>query len=345
MGKGILAAIPGVIMAGILMAGATQADPAGLTPPTLTAPTFTAPAITTHTFTAHWGAIYRPDGTPFVARGINLQYGDNPVRALPALAAIASTGANIVRLELRRNTSADDLRAALDEAVRLKLPIMLMYWEGDITCGHDAAILRRDVHDLWLTRWAAVLSDPRYQPYMMINIANEWGSSAGDFGDYLATYTDLIHDLRAGGIAVPIVVDAADCGQATETFLDGRGQALVAADPLHDVIVSVHAYNRPWNAPDRIDRHVADLKATGVPFLIGEFGDRDLLEDGNNSVDHLHLMAMARAQDIGWIAWSWKGNGGATHVLDMSRSYGAVDLSRRGNDVVNGPDGIKASQP
>lgn len=299
----------------------------------------------TSTFTAHDGGIFTPDGKPFVARGINLQYGDRPERALPALAAIASTGANIVRLELRRNTSAEALRQALDEAARLKLPVMLMYWESDITCGHDTGVLRRDVHDLWLNRWAGVLSDPRYHSLVMLNIANEWGSSADDFRDYMATYTGLIHDLRTGGLAMPIVIDAADCGQATESFLDGRGQALVDADPLHNVIVSVHAYNKPWNAPARIDAHIDDLKATGLPFLIGEFGDRELLEDGNNCVDHLHLMQVANSQGVGWIAWSWKGNGGATKVLDMSRSYGTVDLTRRGQDVVDSPAGIKASVP
>ena len=285
-------------------------------------------------FTAHDGGIFTPDGRAFVARGVNLQYGDSPAKALPALAAIASTGANIVRLELRRNTSAEALRQAMDEALRLKLPVMLMYWESDITCGHDAGVLRRDVHDLWLTRWAGVLSDPRYQPYMMINIANEWGNAGNHFSDYMATYGGLIRELRAGGLTVPIVIDAAECGQATESFLDGRGQALVDADPLRNVIVSVHAYNRPWNAPVRIDQHLADLEATGVPFLIGEFGDRELLEDGNNSVDHLYLMQTAQARGIGWIAWSWKGNGAATRVLDMSRSYGTVDLTRRGQEVV-----------
>ena len=50
-------------------------------------------------FSAHDGAIYAPDGKPFVARGVNLQYGDQPKNALPAIAAIAGVHANIIRLE------------------------------------------------------------------------------------------------------------------------------------------------------------------------------------------------------------------------------------------------------
>jgi mannan endo-1,4-beta-mannosidase len=286
--------------------------------------------------------ILRPDGAPFIARGINLQYGDNPKAALPAIRAISSTGANIIRLQLRRNTSAKDLKKALDAAVKRKLPVMVFYWESDITCGADSARLRRDTGDLWLTRWADVLNARKYQPYLMLNIANEWGTSKDNYAGYMATYKDLIRAMRARGFRAPIVIDAADCGQATGSFLEGRGHALQAADPLHNLIVSVHAYNKPWNSPEKIDRNIADLRREGVPFLLGEFGDRELVEDGN-AVDHLHLMESAQAQQIGWITWSWKGNGGATRVLDMSESYGQVRLTRRGHDIVDGPYGLRAT--
>jgi len=286
--------------------------------------------------------ILRPDGTPFIARGVNLQYGDNPKAALPAIRAISSTGANIIRLQLRRNTSAKDLRKALDAAVKRKLPVMVFYWESDITCGTDSARLRRDTRDLWLTRWADVLNARKYQPYLMLNIANEWGTSKDDYAGYMATYKDLIRAMRARGFRASIVIDAADCGQATGSFLEGRGQVLQTADPLHNLIVSVHAYNLPWNSPEKIDRNIADLRKEGVPFLLGEFGDRELVEDGN-AVDHLHLMESAEKTGTGWITWSWKGNGGVTRVLDMSESYGQVKLTRRGHDIVDGPYGLRAT--
>jgi mannan endo-1,4-beta-mannosidase len=286
--------------------------------------------------------ILRPDGTAFIARGINLQYGDNPKAALPAIKAISSTGANIIRLQLRRNTSAKDLKKALDKAVALKLPVMVFYWESDITCGTDSARLRRDTGDLWLRRWADVLSERKYQPYLMLNIANEWGSSKDNYASYMATYTDLIRAMRARGYRAPIVIDAADCGQATSSFLEGRGKTLQALDPLHNLIVSVHAYNKPWNSPEKIDRNIADLRREGVPFLLGEFGDQELVEDGN-AVDHLHLMQAAQETGTGWITWSWKGNGGVTKVLDMSESYGNVKLTRRGHEIVDGPYGLRAT--
>ncbi len=294
----------------------------------------------TPVFQAHDGAIYTPGGRPFIARGVNLQYGDNPALTLPAIGAIHGVGANIVRLQLRRNTTAEELRAALDEAVKYKIPVMAFYWESDITCGRDSTLLRRDTEALWLGRWADVLMQAKYQPYLMLNIANEWGTSDNDYSDYLDTYVDLIEAMRARGFRVPIVIDAAHCGQATGSFLEGRGQALYDADPLRNLIVSVHPYHHLWNSPEKIDRNISDLKAAGVPFLFGEFGDRELVENGN-SVDHLHLMRAAKEKGVGWIVWSWKGNGTATRVLDMSTDYGKAELTRRGEDIVNAPGGLR----
>ncbi len=291
-------------------------------------------------FQARDGAIYTPGGRPFIARGVNLQYGDSPAQALPAIGAIHGVGANIIRLQLRRNTTAEELRAALDEAVKYEIPVMAFYWESDITCGRDSVLLRRDTEALWLGRWADVLLEAKYQPYLMLNIANEWGTSDNDYSDYLTTYFDLIEAMRARGFRVPIVIDAAHCGQATGSFLEGRGQALYDADPLRNLIVSVHPYHHLWNSPAKIDRNINDLKAAGVPFLLGEFGDRELVEEGN-SVDHLHLMRAAKEKSIGWIAWSWKGNGKPVRVLDMSTDYGKAELTRRGQDIVNAPGGLR----
>jgi mannan endo-1,4-beta-mannosidase len=283
-----------------------------------------------------------PDGRPFIARGINLQYGDRPKAAYPALGVLHDQGANIIRLELRADTSAHDLRRALNRAVRLKTPVMVMLWEKDVTCRHDSAVLRHYAQDLWRGRWSQVLLARKYQPYLMLNIANEWGSSNNGFRDYLATYRELIGALRARGFRMPLVIDAADCGQNPASFTDGRGATLEAADPLHNTIFSVHAYNRPWADHVKIDANLAALQATGLPFLLGEFGSRQLVEDGA-AVDHLYLMQRAQAMGIGWIAWSWKGNGGPSQVLDMSKRYGRAELTQHGQDVINGPDGIRAT--
>lgn len=293
-------------------------------------------------FHTEGGQLLTPDNRPFVARGINLQYGDRPAQALPAIRAIAGANANIIRLQLRRNTTAAQLKAALDEAVRNRMPVMVMFWETDITCNSDSQILRRDVQDLWLNRWADVLSAGKYQPYLLLNIANEWGTSKDGYADYMATYTDLITSLRVRGYRMPLVIDAADCGQNTETFLNGRAEALLAADPEHNLIVSVHAYNKPWNSHEKIDANIAALKKTGVAFMLGEFGS-DQMDLPDNGVDHMYLMQTAEASKTGWIAWSWKGNGGPSRVLDMSTRYDRAELTVHGENIVNGQYGLRAT--
>lgn len=298
-----------------------------------------APAV----FTTTNGKILTPDGREFIARGVNLQYGDHPAQALPAIAAIDKAGANMIRLQLRRDTTAGQLRQALDEAVKHKIPVMVFYWEKDITCASDSALLRKDSEALWLKRWAGVLKEAKYQPWIMLNIANEWGTSKGGFKDYVAIYVDLIKAFRAEGFRAPIVIDAADCGQTTSSFTEGRGKAFVEADPLKNVIVSVHAYHHLWSSTGLIDDNISKLKATGLPFMLGEFGDRELNEDGH-TVDHLYLMQSADAQGVGWLAWSWKGNGATTRVLDMSQDYGKVTLTRRGEEIVKAWGGPKIAK-
>jgi mannan endo-1,4-beta-mannosidase len=52
-------------------------------------------------------------------------------------------------------------------------------------------------------------------------------------------------------------------------------------------------------------------------------------------------MRRAKEMGVGWIVWSWKGNGRAVRVLDMSTEYGKPNLTRRGEDIVNAPGGLR----
>ena len=51
-----------------------------------------------------------------------------------------------------------------------------------------------------------------------------------------------------------------------------------------------------------------------------------------------------QASLIGWMGWSWKGNGGGVEYLDLSYDWEGTQLSPDwGEKVVNGPKGIKAT--
>ena len=76
--------------------------------------------------------------------------------------------------------------------------------------------------------------------------------------------------------------------------------------------------------------------------MLGEFGS-DKMDLPDNGVDHMYLMQTAEASHTGWIAWSWKGNGGESHVLDMSTRYDKAELTVHGENVVNGQYGLRAT--
>jgi len=278
-------------------------------------------------------------GHVFIPRGINLQYGDNPTNAYPALAQIASAKANIVRLQLRNTTTAEQLKTALDQIVAQGMVAMPMYWEEDITCKSDATVLQSAVDSLWLERWKEVLLDPAYAGKIMINIANEWGSST-DFTTYINTYKTVIGQFREAGFQMPLVIDGADCGQNADSFTDQKRYAsLQNADALKNIVFSLHAYNYRWNSAQKVEAIMNSYQKLSLPLLIGEFGDSEFEAGASNNVDHLQLMASANQRDIGWIAWSWYGNGSGYEVLNMSENYGWA-LTRRGDEIINGEPGL-----
>jgi mannan endo-1,4-beta-mannosidase len=286
------------------------------------------------------GKLYSPSGNAFVPRGINLQYGDNPASALPAITPIANTGANIVRLQLRKTTTAAQLRSALDAIVAKNMVAMPMYWESDVTCQSSSSPLLTAVSSLWLGSWKSVLQDSKYRGKILLNVANEWGEDTNNYADYLSTYKSVIQSLRSGGYTMPLVIDAAHCGQYADSFLSGRGTQLLNADPKKNLVFSVHAYHWKWDTHAEIDSAITALKAQSLTFMFGEFGDSHF--QAPNNIDHYYLLNKTQDESVGWIAWSWKGNGaGEEEILDMSYSYNSINLTTHGNDIVHGEDGLK----
>jgi mannan endo-1,4-beta-mannosidase len=274
-------------------------------------------------------------------RGINLQYGDNPSERLAMIDEIADTGANTIRLQLRRNTSAAQLRAALDRIVARQLVAVVMYWETDVTCqsgkeGFETAMTR------WTADWKAVLSDPTYRAHLVLNIANEWGEP-GD--TYAATYRTAVARLRDAGYEFPLMIDAAHCGQDASVFGQRGAQRIADADPFGNVIFSTHAY-WSYQSAAAIDNAVALVKGQGLPFVWGEFGQADFQADQGKATDHRHLIRQAESTGVGYLAWSWYGNGTEARILDMRQPGSAPSLTAYGQEVVEGGNafqGIRAT--
>ena len=285
-------------------------------------------------------ALFSPAGKPFIARGINLQYGDNPSEKMPSFGPIAWTNANIVRLQLRDNTTNWELEQALDAIVNRGMVAMPMLWEHYLTCHHNTWQLTNAVQNLWVNRWKTVLQKQKYKGKLLINIANEWGENYNNYQDFISAYESVISTLRGAGFKQPLVIDGAHCGQYKNTFLSNRGRDLINHDPENNLVFSLHAYHWLWNTKGEINQAFLDYRGANIPLMMGEFGDSEF--QAPNNVNHMYLMERAQALDVGWIAWSWKGNGTAEElVLDMSETYSPANLTRHGTDIVWGPNGLK----
>jgi mannan endo-1,4-beta-mannosidase len=190
--------------------------------------------------------------------------------------------------------------------------------------------------DEWTGKHLDIVTDPNFEKYILLNIANEWGDASTSFNVWTTLYSEVVLAMRDAGIRVPLVVDSLDCGHDVEVFGEG-GQQVLDADPLGNVIFSVHGYCE-WGS-SRVDSNFDTIIGYGLPWFLGEFGDseRAICTEGD---DHFAIMARAQEEGIGWCAWSWMGNGGADMILDMSNSHESAALTRRGEDIVNGPNGL-----
>lgn len=296
------------------------------------------PASPRRTMRVEGTRLLSASGQPFVMRGINLQYGDAPTERLPMIDEIADTGANTIRLLLRRNTTAQELQQGLDRIVARGMVAVVMYWEEDVTCkdgleGFEAAMLR------WTTTWREVLSRPAYQDRLVLNIVNEWGEpdAQDTFG---ATYRSAIAALRRVGYEFPLMIDAAHCGQNYSVFENGGARRLFEADPLRNMIFSGHAY---WSYQTAAAQEavIAVVQGQGLAFAWGEFGQAAYQAEIGRGTDHRALIRHAEAHDIHYLAWSWYGNGVEDRILDMRHPGPKPVLTPYGREIVEGGPGFK----
>jgi mannan endo-1,4-beta-mannosidase len=61
----------------------------------------------------------------------------------------------------------------------------------------------------------------------------------------------------------------------------------------------------------------------------------------DGDVDEDAIMSEAKAHGIGYLGWSWSGNGGGVEYLDMVTDFNASVLTPWGQRIFNGPGGIR----
>lgn len=253
----------------------------------------------------------------FVMRGVNMAYTWFKSSAFDQLKAIHNAGANTVRIVL---TNGKAYGSPADEASAVKKLIdackeygMLAIIEVHDVTGSDK------ISDLegaaqYFVDIASVLKGT--EPYVMINIANEWhnSSSATNWRD---GYKSAIPMIRKAGLRHCIMVDAGGYGQSAAT-IHTYGKDVLAADEENNVLFSIHMYGTAGNS-SKVKSNIDGVINQGLALCIGEFG----WYHSDGDVDEDLILSYCQEKKVGWLAWSWYGNGSPVQYLDLVKDASA----------------------
>ncbi|MCM1166266.1 MAG: glycoside hydrolase family 5 protein [Lachnospiraceae bacterium] len=277
------------------------------------------------------------NGNEFIMRGINHAHVWFKDKLETALDGIAAAGANTVRIVLAdgdqwEKTTAEDLENTILECNKRK---MIAVVEVHDACGMDDRSYLDHAVDYWI-EMKNVLA--KYTDTAILNITNEW------IGQWNAEawhdgYVDAVARLRAAGIKNTIMVDAAGWGQYGES-IHKYGAEVFAADPDGNTMFSIHMYGSAGKNAGTITRNLKGVTDQELCTIVGEFG----FNHSDGDVDEAFIMQYCTENGLGYLGWSWKGNGGGVEYLDIAVDWGGETLSEDwGEPLINGEFGIKST--
>lgn len=314
------------------------------------------------------GKLYDANGVEFRIKGANRAHYD----IAPVGASVAKVNAFRLGTPLWSGPGAAVV-ADVDAMIQNHIVPILGVWfttsdysdAGNVTCkeskGSGVTVFDTAVSQ-WLD-WYATYQSKGYEKYMLINIANEWGSawSAGDTS-FLTAYQGAIDTLRQKGFLATLVIDAGGCGQDPETLLQ-HAKALYDHDPQHNILFDLHIYGnfcessqgvscQSWQKP--LAAAFDGLKALSstsygkLPFLIGEFGPGKGIGPSPTNLTPGYVIQQADAHGFGWLAWAWDDNNlsncsandqGFGMLTHPCQGYAtSADLTAFGKDVIETPN-------
>jgi mannan endo-1,4-beta-mannosidase len=121
---------------------------------------------------------------------------------------------------------------------------------------------------------------------------------------------------------------------------NGGGSSIWNADTLKNLIFSVHMYDVYGMANTVTSYFNTFLMNYEAPLVIGEFAADH--GEGKN-VDEDTIMSFAETLGLGYLGWSWSGNGDGLGSLDITNAFDASSLTTWGERLINGENGIAAT--
>jgi mannan endo-1,4-beta-mannosidase len=290
------------------------------------------------------GQLVDDNGTPFVMRGVAYPYTWYSWRGTTAvqqdLANIAATRANTVRYVLSTGGQwaripGTEVTQVIEWAKQNRMISVLEVHDSTGWSEGAGSVHINNAVQYWTSADVRAAINGQ-EDFVIINIANEpFGNNTT--ANYVTDTRAAIQALRAAGITHTLMIDAANWGQDWSNTMRTNAMSLWEADPLRNLVFSVHMYE-VYGQASTITSYMQAFDDMGLPLVIGEFG----LEHNGQNVDEATIMAQAQQRGNGYIAWSWSGNGGCCTFLDMVSNFGNT-LTPWGQIVVDGPNGIRAT--
>ncbi|WP_115562093.1 glycoside hydrolase family 5 protein [Xanthomonas arboricola] len=280
------------------------------------------------------------NGNTLVLRGINLPHAWFADRTDAALAQIAATGANSVRVVLssghrwNRTPEAEVARII----ARCKALGLIAVLEVHDTTGYGedgAAGTLADAANYWTSVRGALVGQ---ENYVILNIGNEPFGNRLSASEWVNGHARAIATLRNAGLTHALMVDAPNWGQDWQFYMRDNAAALLALDSRRNLVFSVHMYEVFANDAT-VDSYLRAFRSNGLALVVGEFG----ADHRGAQVDEAAIMRRAREYNVGYMGWSWSGNDSSTQSLDIVLGWDPTRLSSWGRTLIQGPDGIRAT--
>lgn len=296
-------------------------------------------------FYVEGGALYDKNCNEFLLRGVNYPYTWFSTRNTQQdFAAIAEKGANSVRIVLSSGgrwtrTTGSVLTSLIDAAKAAKLVSVVEVHDTTGYSEQSGSVALSNATSYWTgSEIANVLKGQ--EAYVIINVANEPNGN-NTSSSWAPSHVTAVQALRSAGLTHTLMVDAPNWGQDWEnTMRNGGGSSIWNADSLKNLIFSVHMYDVYGTANTVTSYFNTFLMNYEAPLVVGEFA-ADHGSSGN--VDEATIMSFAETLGIGYLGWSWAGNGDGLGSLDITNNFNASSLTTWGDRLINGADGIAAT--
>ena len=279
--------------------------------------------------------LYDANGNAFVIRGINHAHSWFQDKLDIAIPAIAETGANTVRIVLSDGQQWDripleDVEKIIEICKENKLICILEV--HDLTGKDDIEGLRKTV-EYWKEIKSALIGN---EAYVIVNIANEWVGTWDDPEMWYQGYSEAIAALREADIKNTLMIDGPGWGQFAEP-IDTYGETLFNEDPEKNTMFSIHMYGAAGKNDRIIRTNLGYAFKHDICIVVGEFG----YNHSDGDVDEDYIMEYCVDNKLGYLGWSWKGNGGGVEYLDIAEDWEGETLSADwGERLINGRNGI-----